>query len=115
MVTAVRSFIGGLPSWLVSSSSSDPKLTANGVAGEQASMSIPRGRGRGCCKSMVWSVSLSGESSHRSCVWFKFVLPNSLNVSGRFAKERILCTDVLCCEAMSGHGGGGGRRDVMWP
>ena len=31
MVTALRISIGGVPSWLVSSSSLDPELTAHGV------------------------------------------------------------------------------------
>ena len=44
---------------------------------------------------------------------FKFVLPNSLNVSDRLVNERIPLTHVLGCEAVSGRGGGGGG--VMWP
>ena len=38
---------------------------------------------------------------------FKFVLPNSLNVSDRLVNERIPLTHVLGCEAVSGRGGGG--------
>ena len=37
---------------------------------------------------------------------FKFVLPNSLNVSDRLANERIPLTHVLGCEAVSGRAGG---------
>ena len=79
LVAAVRIFIGGLLSWLVSSLGSVPELTCHGV-----------GRGlhvypqrEGCCKSVVWSVCLFGESVHWSCVCFKLFMPNSLNVSGR--------------------------------
>ena len=35
-------------------------------------------------------------------------MPNSLNVSGRLAKERVPLTRVLGCKAVSGRGGGGG-------
>ena len=39
-------------------------------------------------------------------------MPNSLNVSGRLAKERVLLTRVLGCKAVSGRGGGGGGGGV---
>ena len=42
-------------------------------------------------------------------------MPNSLNVSGRLAKERVPLTRVLGCKAVSGRGvgwGGGGVGDV---
>ena len=35
-------------------------------------------------------------------------MPNSLNVSGRLAKERVPLTRVLGCKAVSGRGGGVG-------
>ena len=39
-------------------------------------------------------------------------MPNSLNVSGRLAKERVPLTRVLGCKAVSGRGGGGGGGGV---
>ena len=40
---------------------------------------------------------------------------SSLNVPGRLAKERIPCTDVLCCKAMSGRRRreGGGLNSLL--
>ena len=61
------------------------------------------------------TVRLSGEWSHWSCVWVKFIMPSSLKGPGWLAKERIRCTDVLCCNAFSGRGrrSGGGGSGVM--
>ena len=39
-------------------------------------------------------------------------MPNSLNVSDRLDKERVLLTRVLGCKAVSGEGGGEGVGDV---
>ena len=35
----------------------------------------------------------------------KFVKPSPLHVSCSLANERVPCTDVLSCEAVSGHRG----------
>lgn len=73
-------------------------------------MSIPNGER---FKSAVWSAVLYGEQVHRLCICFKFVMPNSLNVSGRLTNERIphihaMCSAVHPCNVLvSGQKGGG--------
>ena len=93
----------GLLSWFVSSSSSIPELTCHGV--ERGLHVNPCG-GEGVAKAWYGQlVSLENQFTDHVSVCFKFVMANSLNVSGRLANKRIPLTQVLGCEAVSGQGG----------
>ena len=76
-MTAVKTFIGSLQSWLVPLSSSDPELISPKGC-EQVSMSSPSGESVLQERGMV----SKSRNIHWSRGWFKFVMPNSLNVSG---------------------------------